>query len=245
MFDIVRLNNLTSAEESLYKTRGLPGHPPMNGPDGQYLGHEWARWLYDTLDRRLDDRLAAEFSSGARILELGCATGTRALQFAQAGHKVTAVDIVDRTEEIRSRNVTLIRGGSGADGMRPITFIQADLRECPEQSFAQGFDVVHARRVIQFIPTRDLPGLLRCVGAALRPGGIFVASFISAEVAPLQMRKLRPLGSAPVLILGPGIFGHCFSEVHQCLRDTGLSIIEGFSDFEVEVGLISRRSPAL
>lgn len=62
--------------------------------DGQYVDKDLVA-LYDILNSATDDHefyLEIPWADHLRILDVGCGTGTLAVAFANAGHKVTAVD---------------------------------------------------------------------------------------------------------------------------------------------------------
>lgn len=96
----------------------------------------------------------------ARVVDLGCGTGTLSLLLASHGHDVTGVDFSPRMIE-------LARAKQQAAGAAA-TFIHADAADPP---LADGdFDVVLSRHVLWAMP--DPTEALRRWGEILRPGGI-------------------------------------------------------------------------
>ena len=215
-----------------------PGSPPLLGPDGRYFGHEWARWRTDTLDRRVDDLLQA--MPGAAVLDVGCASGERAAQFAAAGFRVTGIDIVDHSEAIAARNRRLL--AEGGRSAHAITFACSDLAALRQGALSPGFDLVHARRVINFVPADAFDRCFATLSAALRPGGLFVASFISSATGePDERRHRLPPGTRPCVQLHQGLYAHYLSEVRFALEAHELRISELFSDGQAETGLVARK----
>lgn len=99
------------------------------------------------------------------VCELGCGTGTRALEFARQGFRVLAVDL----------SLTILRVArqkARRAGLR-IRFIRGDMRvfRLPQQ-----VDLVTSEwGAINHVPRKaDLARVVRSVGRALRPGGYFL-----------------------------------------------------------------------
>jgi SAM-dependent methyltransferase len=233
-----RLEILTISDDGRIEIQGLPAHPPLRGPAGEYLGHEWSRWRYDSLDERIDRLLADRRGRGIDVLDLGCATGAKAAHFAGAGHRVTAVDLVDRSQDIAARNDDLTRNHAQSS---PIRFLRCDVRHLRALRFAERFDLVHARRLINFMTIGELQGMFGAVGRVLKQDGLFALSFIASEADQAgAATTLAPRGSKPSLPLCPGMAAHHLDTVSQALRESGLLVVEGFTDRLVEVGLIAR-----
>lgn len=217
---------------------GLPGQPPLLGPDGRYFGHEWARWRYDTLDQRVDDLLRT-LPNGA-VLDVGCASGARAGQFAAAGFQVTGLDIVDHSQSIATRNRMSRDNGGGSSGA--IAFLHGDLATLSVQALAPSFDLIHARRVLSFVAAEAFDRCFATLDAATKPGGLLVASFISSATSDPneRMRRSTP-GTRPRVQLHHGLYAHYPSEVRFALEAHGFFITELFSDGLAETGMIARK----
>ena len=97
----------------------------------------------------------------ARVLDLGCGAGNASLYFANAGYSVLAVDgcreFCDYTHD---------RVGC------PVRCIRFD-----ELDYEAEFDGVWACASLLHVSKNELPGILRRISRALKPGGIFYASF--------------------------------------------------------------------
>ena len=117
---------------------------------------------------------------GGAILELGCGTGRVALHLARRGYEVIGLDqdqeLIDVLEE-RARGLEL-------------TTLHADARNF-ELDRPVGL-VLAPTQLLQLLPDRaERSECLRCVAAALRPGGLLAATII--EEMP------EPDGAAPPL----------------------------------------------
>jgi len=130
-----------------------------------------------------------ELAEGADgpVLELGCGTGRVALHLARRGHRVYGLDrdpeLLDVLAERAADSLhTRVWQKSDAVG-GAVELVHADAREfqIPEP-VALALAPTH---LLQLIPTA--PGraeCLRCVAAALRPGGLLAASIIEGMPEP-------------------------------------------------------------
>ena len=96
------------------------------------------------------------------VLDIGCGTGSLSLLLAEAGHRVTGVDLAPRMVEEARRKLE-------AAGL-PGRFLVGDAMAPPTGS--QRFDVVLSRHLIWTVP--DPEAALRDWVARLRPGGRLV-----------------------------------------------------------------------
>ncbi|HHC08907.1 MAG TPA: class I SAM-dependent methyltransferase [Actinobacteria bacterium] len=113
----------------------------------------------------MEDRL----DSGSSVLELGSGTGRPVAERLASRHRYLGVDVSAAMVTTARRNV---RGGR---------FRVADMRyvDLP----VGDFDAVVAFYSIIHVPRSDQPALLSRIYAWLRPGGYFVASFSSEDLA--------------------------------------------------------------
>jgi 2-polyprenyl-3-methyl-5-hydroxy-6-metoxy-1,4-benzoquinol methylase len=237
-FEVTPLEDLRGRDDGRVCVSGLPGQAAITGPDGQYFGHEWSQWRYDTLDVWVDTWLAA-LSHEADILDLGSATGARAETFARGGHRVTAADCTDQTATIALRNARL----TAEDRHRyPVTFMRADLRDPASLPCRHTFDLIHLRRVINFVTLAQVAAALDVLVPSLAPTGCLVMSFIATGISEAaEMTAPVPDGEPRGWLLFPGFHAHHFGDVVRILEQHGLTIFAAFSDSSVEAGLIARR----
>ncbi len=213
---------------------GLPQHPPIVGDDGRFYGHEWSRWRYDSMDERVDELLQARGGTKAAILDIGCATGARAAAFAEVGFKVTGLDVVDRSEEIERRNRAF-----GRDVV-PIAFHCLDVSRAKAADLPGQFDVVHARRVINFLRPGELDGFFHLVRAVMTAEALLVLSFTAFGISDGgEMSAPSPPGGITGRELFPGLHAHHFGTVRDNLQKHGFTIAEAFSDTIIDAGLIA------
>jgi SAM-dependent methyltransferase len=106
-------------------------------------------------------RFLAHVPSGGAVLDAGCGSGRDALAFVQGGYTVSAFDGSAKLAEIASANTGL--------PVRCLTF--------PEMDWDAAFDGVWACATLLHLPAAELPDVLGKIRRALRPGGVFYASF--------------------------------------------------------------------
>jgi SAM-dependent methyltransferase len=111
-------------------------------------------------DARLDPFLA-KLPAGAAILELGCGGGQDSQAMLARGFDITPTD--GSAELAREAEKRLGRP------VRVLLFDDLDEKD--------SYDGVWANACLLHVPRRDLPGIIERIHAALRPGGIFYASF--------------------------------------------------------------------
>jgi SAM-dependent methyltransferase len=168
------------------------------------------RWQWnDPALRNLSDvvvRFVREVASpGQHVLDLGCGTGRLAADLAQAGFRVTGIDVEERAVAIGQR--ILARRGLQVD------LYAGDVHDQAHPVVAQQYDVIVCTEVLEHVDAwREL---LARADALLRPGGILL---ISVPRDPAQFSVLDSYG------------GHL-----RRFRDTELitAFGSGYSDFLV------------
>ncbi|SCE82732.1 Methyltransferase domain-containing protein [Micromonospora carbonacea] len=133
---------------------------------------------YDHVTRRNDyDRWVALYlglierhgAPGRRLLDVGAGTGQAAVRFAQAGYRVTAVDV----------SPEMLRQARAKPGAGQVRFVVADVRELPDLG---RFDVAVTlgEPFIYLRDEQELSAALRGVSALLTPGGLVVVDLGTA-----------------------------------------------------------------
>jgi SAM-dependent methyltransferase len=116
--------------------------------------------------RHLDEFLAL-LPAGAAILELGCGAGHDAHYMLSRGFDITATDAVPAFTAIAQARL-----------LRPVRVMRFD-----ELDEALTYDGVWANASLHHAPLPALPGILRSIHGALKPGGIFHAGYKSGDGA--------------------------------------------------------------
>lgn len=107
------------------------------------------------------DRVVAHLHSGARVLELGCGTGSTALRLAPFVHSIVATDFAQgMIEQARAR--------AGAD---TVQFLCADVFDPALEDGV--FDVIMAFNLFHLVD--DMPQVLARIHQLLAPGGLFIS----------------------------------------------------------------------
>ncbi len=107
---------------------------------------------------------------GPSFLEMGCGTGTNALEIARRGHRVTAVDLVD---------LAVGRARKKAEAAHlAVDFRVGDLTVL---DLGGPFDSLFDLGLYHGIRTRNLPGFLRTLERVTRPGSRWLSIAGSAR----------------------------------------------------------------
>ena len=135
----------------------------------------WDRTPYEEyVLRPLVDKVSREWlRPGERVLVLGCGTGPDACHFAEAGMRVTGIDISPTAIELAKRQA--------ADRGLEVTWIVGDACDL---SRAGRFDAVldaHMLHCLALAPDRT--ALIRSVAGTLVDGGRFIIATMIAEEA--------------------------------------------------------------
>lgn len=126
-------------------------------------GTRWDAGLYEARHAFVWER-GAELvqllapQSGERVLDLGCGTGRLTAQLAATGARVVGLD----------RSAEMLAKARAADPQ--LEWIEGDARAF---TFAEPFDAILSNAVLHWV--RPPEAVARCIHAALKPGGRFVA----------------------------------------------------------------------
>lgn len=109
--------------------------------------------LYETFTKHL--------APGARVLDAGCGSGRDAKAFKEMGYQVEAFDA-------SSAMVDLAREHTGLP-VQLMTFADVEWKE--------EFDGIWCCASLLHVPAVELPGVMRKLADALKPGGVWYVSF--------------------------------------------------------------------
>lgn len=124
---------------------------------------------------------------GGPVLELGCGTGRVALHLARRGHEVIGLDRdPDLLAVLQQRASDFRHSGVGPKSDAPVELVEpllADARNFELESPASL--VLAPTHLLQLLADAgERAEALRCIAAALRPGGIFAAAIIEGMPEP-------------------------------------------------------------
>ena len=150
------------------------------------------------------------------VLELGCGTGSTALQLAGNAASITASDISGAMLAIGKRNAAL-------QGIQNVTFVQADTDHLPDGPY----DVVMAFNLLHLV--EDLDGALASIHERVRSGGLFISkSFCKPVKAPRLkywgMRLILPL--MQMVGKAPFVGFRSIAELECAITVSGFEIVE-------------------
>lgn len=174
------------------------------------------------------DRTRSYLAPEQRVLEVGCGTGSTALQLCGSVREYVGSDISPGMIRIASETAF-------SQGVRNVAFEAAGVGELA--ATAGPFDAVLGFNLLHLLPRLDED--LRSIAAMLRPGGLFISKTFCGlgPKAPLKYRLmmialpvLRALGKAPFVRFQQE------SELQQRIAAQGFEILETthfVSDFSV------------
>jgi SAM-dependent methyltransferase len=192
------------------------GHQVYTGYDRAAIDRAGQAEAFDAIGDRYDDVfphkegqlaagawLAGELAAGARVLDVGCGTGVpTARQLADAGHRVTGIDISPRMVELSRDNVP------GAE------FHLMDLADL-ETAGLGPFDGATAFFSLLMLPRKEIPVALRMLHGRLRPGGLLALGMVEADVDDFAI---------PFLGHTIRVSGYLREELRQVVCDAGFEI---------------------
>jgi trans-aconitate methyltransferase len=165
--------------------------PSANADSNQ---KQWNPALYDTkhsfvwkYGAELIEMLAPQ--PGERILDLGCGTGHLTRQIAESGAKVVGLD----------RSLAML-----VESHKKYPELPLLAGDAAAMAFARPFDAVFSNATLHWV--LDAEGAVRCIAAALRPGG----------------RLVLEMG-------GKGNLAQYYGAFHSVLRDLGYSDSENWN----------------
>jgi SAM-dependent methyltransferase len=158
---------------------------------------------------------------GARVLELGCGTGTAALRLADAAESYLGTDISGEMIAIAKEKLA---AAEDRDLALRLSFRAATAETLAEEpdcyDIILGFNYIHL--------AGDLPGALAHIRALLAPGGLFISKTpCIGEVNPL-FRPLIHLAIPVMQLFGkaPSVTSLTAASLEDAIRAAGFSIEE-------------------
>ena len=110
---------------------------------------------------KLQQRFLKRLPAGAHILDLGCGSGRDAKAFLERGYQVTAMDGAEACCRLAAAYIG-----------QPVLH-----KSFAELDFDAAFDGIWACASLLHVPFAELPDIFLKIATALKPGGIFYASF--------------------------------------------------------------------
>ena len=146
--------------------------------------------------RRKLDVMRSYMSPQDVVLDIGCGTGTIALELSSHASHVQGLDI---SEEM----IKIARGKALALGISNIDFRQGTVEESLDGFEPESFAGVSAFNILHLTPA--WPAVLQRIFAVLQPGGYFVSSTgcIGDSLVPYRplLAVLRWVGKAPAVAI--------------------------------------------
>ncbi|HZE31586.1 MAG TPA: class I SAM-dependent methyltransferase [Actinoallomurus sp.] len=174
-------------------------------------------WAFDRIGEHYDEAfphkdgqvtagswLIERLPSGSRVLDAGCGTGIpTARQFADAGHKVTGVDISEEMLRLARREVP------------EAEFRHDDIADLDPSLGV--FAAIVAFFSLLMLPRTDIPSVLTKIHDLLEPNGYFLLGMVEAD-----------LDDTPIDFLGSPVrvTGYVRDELRALVTEAGFELIE-------------------
>lgn len=159
------------------------------------------------------DRTKTYLSSESQVLEIGCGTGSTALLLADSVAHITASDI---SQEMLAIGADKARGQQ----IENVTFQHSPL---PGTAFGENtYDAVLAFNILHLV--RDLPGVLKAMHKALKPGGVFISK--TPCIAQQTRLWAIPIAIARAIGFAPYVTLLTFKKIEDAFKESGFDLIE-------------------
>jgi ubiquinone/menaquinone biosynthesis C-methylase UbiE len=162
---------------------------------------------------RTVERTRHLLGSAARVLEIGCGTGTTALKLAPSVARIVATDV-------SSEMIAIAREKAGAQGCQNVEFSVVAADRVPGTDGT--FDAVLAFNLLHLV--NDRPATLATVHNRLKPGGLFISKTPCLSEMSLMIRYAVPVAR----MIGKAPFVSFFkaAELEAEIAGAGFTIIE-------------------
>ncbi|WP_276718134.1 class I SAM-dependent methyltransferase [Pseudooceanicola nitratireducens] len=179
------------------------------------VAESYAKRPIENMDQheRTVARAASYLTPGARVLEVGCGTGTIAIKLAPHAGDVLATDLSDAL-------IDIARDRASEAGVKNVRFEVADIAGLPEGQF----EAVMAFNVLHLIP--DRAAAIRAMADRVAPGGVLVTKTgVLGET--WKSRLLRPvIGAMQLIGKAPYVGFFRIRELEAEMEAAGLEIVE-------------------
>ncbi|NMA33296.1 MAG: class I SAM-dependent methyltransferase [Clostridiaceae bacterium] len=148
---------------------------------------EWGRLERHRIEYEITKRVLKEYiKDGSEVLDVGGGPGRYSIYLAQNGHRVTLVDLSEKLVEQAERNAT-------EAGVVIQRFIKGNSLELETLLPDKIFDAVLCMGPLYHLLEEDerKEAINQCL-KRLKPGGVFVASFISAYAPIIECMAAYP-----------------------------------------------------
>ena len=150
------------------------------------------------------------FTLDMQVLEIGCGSGTTALEHAPFVGNYLAIDIAQNMLDIANEKL------AQREDLPHLTFAQGSLENYQQQKF----DAILALNVLHVLP--NVEANIQLVFNMLKPGGLFITSTTCLKGKMGLFKYLAPVGQIFNLIPSINLFN--FTELEQMHHNVGLKI---------------------
>lgn len=164
------------------------------------------------------ERTRSYLGADDRVLELGCGTGSTALELASNVQEIVASDV--------SSNMIAIAEQKATDrAIANTRFMVADAEDAALNG--QTYDVVLAFNLLHLV--ENLPAALARIHGLVKPGGLFISKTIclSGEGVPFKVKLIKlALPLARAIGFAPAVRFFSVDEFDAMVKEAGFDILE-------------------
>ena len=164
------------------------------------------------------ERTRSFLGANDRVLELGCGTGSTALELAGNVQEIVASDI-------SSKMIAIAKQKAADRSVTNVRFVVADAEH--EAMNGQTYDTVLALNLLHLVT--DLPAALARIHGLVKPGGLFISKTIclSGEGVPFKVKLIKlVLPIARAVGFAPAVRFFTVDQMDAWVRDAGFDILE-------------------
>lgn len=164
------------------------------------------------------ERTRSFLTPSDRVLELGCGTGSTALELAGNVQEIVASDV-------SSKMIAIAEQKAVDRAITNARFMVADAEH--EALNGQTYDTVLAFNLLHLV--KDIPAALARIHGLVRPGGLFISKTIclSGEGVPFKVKLIKlVLPIARAVGFAPAVRFFSVDEFDTMVRDAGFEILE-------------------
>lgn len=133
--------------------------------DKQAKGYDYSERQFDPVFKKIILQTKNYLTTNDKVLDFGCATGTKTIELADSVKEILGVDI--STEMINEANKKILKNDS-----KNIRFTQADISD--DKFEKESFDKIITYGVLHLLENND--SILQRIHELLKPNGLLIAS---------------------------------------------------------------------
>ncbi|KAK3349650.1 methylase [Lasiosphaeria hispida] len=158
-------------------------------------------------------------------VELGCGTGSTAIQLSRHVRSFLGTDISSGMIDVANKKISAPESSTGDGGKEEIQGLAFRVATAEELvSATEKFNVVLGFNYLHLV--RDMPGTLKSVNTLLVPGGLFISKTPCIRDMTFGPVLLPVISLARVVGLAPSVAGFTAGELNKQIEAAGFEVLE-------------------